>query len=108
MSLTASQARASLFPLIAQVNDDAKPLHITSKSGNAVLIAESEWESILETLFLFTNPTNAKRIVEAMAQVNDKKGSKHSVSEIEKVILGGSIKKISSKKGRKSGRSVKR
>lgn len=108
MSLTASQARASLFPLIAQVNADAKPLHITSKSGNAVLVAESEWESILETLFLFTNPANAKRITEAISQVKSKKGSSHRISEIERVILGGVVKKSSAKRVKKSGKSIKR
>ena len=108
MSLTASQARAELFPLIAQVNEDAKPLHITSKAGNAVLIGESEWESILETLLLFTNPANAKRIIEGIDQANSGKGKRYQLSEIENLILGKSNKKGAAVKGKKSGKATRK
>lgn len=105
MSLTASQARAELFPLIAQVNEDAKPLHITSKAGNAVLVGESEWESILETLLLFTNPINAKRLLEGLEQANSGKGKRYEIAEIENLILGKSVKKSSKVKSKKSGKA---
>ena len=49
MAISASTAREKLFPLIEQVNQDLKPVLITSKNGNAVLISESEYESIIET-----------------------------------------------------------
>jgi prevent-host-death family protein len=52
MAITASQAREQLFPLIEQVNLDSTSVVITSKKGNAVLISESEWESILESMAL--------------------------------------------------------
>ena len=41
MAITASEARARLFPLIEEVNLNEKPVTITSKGGNAVLISES-------------------------------------------------------------------
>lgn len=107
MSLTASQARAELFPLIAQVNEDAKPLHITSKAGNAVLIGESEWESILETLLLFTNPINAKRLLEGLDQANSGEGRRYEISQIENLILGKSVKKSARVKGKKSGKAFR-
>ena len=37
MSITASEARRTLFPLIEQVNDDRTAVEITSKRGNAVI-----------------------------------------------------------------------
>jgi antitoxin YefM len=52
MAISASTAREKLFPLIEQVNQDLKPVLITSKNGNAVLISESEYESIIETNYL--------------------------------------------------------
>ena len=58
MAITASQARAQLFPLIEQVNEDMKPVVITSKGGNAVLISESEYESMIETTYLLSTPAN--------------------------------------------------
>ena len=56
MVITASQARAELFPLIQQVNEDSEHIVISSKNGNAVLVSESEWESLLETVYLMRNP----------------------------------------------------
>ncbi|MBO0729996.1 MAG: type II toxin-antitoxin system prevent-host-death family antitoxin, partial [Acidimicrobiaceae bacterium] len=43
MAITASQARRELFPLIEKVNDDRKPIEITSKRGNAVLMSAEEY-----------------------------------------------------------------
>jgi antitoxin YefM len=70
MAISASQAREQLFPLIEQVNLDSTPIVITSKKGNAVLISESEWESILESMALLTNPSNRKWILEGIDQAN--------------------------------------
>lgn len=69
MAITASEARAKLFPLIEQVNDDEKAIRITSKNGNAVLMSESEYESMLETAYLFSSPANREHIFESMRQV---------------------------------------
>ncbi len=69
MVITASEARAQLFPLIEQVNNDSTPIFITSKKGNAVLVSESEWESILETVYLLRTPTNRERLARSQAEV---------------------------------------
>ncbi|HEX5565495.1 MAG TPA: type II toxin-antitoxin system prevent-host-death family antitoxin, partial [Streptomyces sp.] len=42
MSITASEARKNLFPLIEKVNNDRSPVHITSRNGNAVLMSEED------------------------------------------------------------------
>lgn len=70
MAITASQARAQLFPLIEQVNEDMKPVLITSKAGNAVLISESEYESMLETAYLLSTPANREWLLESLAQAD--------------------------------------
>ena len=67
MVITASDARARLFPLIEQVNQDSTAVVITSKNGNAVLISQSEYESIMETLYLMQSPVNRKRLTESIA-----------------------------------------
>ncbi len=38
MSISASEARATLFPLIKRVNSDHAPVRITSRSCDAVLM----------------------------------------------------------------------
>ena len=70
MVITASEARARLFPLIEEVNANEKPVTITSKNGNAVLMSESEYESILETAYLFSSPANREHLLESIAQVD--------------------------------------
>ncbi|NKY52600.1 type II toxin-antitoxin system Phd/YefM family antitoxin [Nocardia vermiculata] len=68
-SMSASEARASLYPLIEQVNDDAIAVHITSRKGNAVLISEDEYNSLRETLYLMRSPANAARLTRGIAQL---------------------------------------
>ena len=70
MAITASQARAQLFPLIEQVNADMKPVVITSKAGNAVLISVSEYESMIETTYLLSTPANREWLLESLAQAD--------------------------------------
>jgi antitoxin YefM len=67
-TITASEARKNLFPLIKQVNDDRAAIHISSRGGTAVLVSEAEWNSLQETSYLLRNPFNAQRLVESMEQ----------------------------------------
>ena len=56
MTLTASQARAKLFKLLSDAAETHHPIQITSKRGNAVLIAQEDWQAIQETLYLLSIP----------------------------------------------------
>lgn len=67
--MSASEARANLYPLIEQVNDDAVAVHITSRKGNAVLISEDEYNALRETLYLLRSPANAARLAQGIAQL---------------------------------------
>ena len=69
MVITASEARSQLFPLIEKVNTDSTPIIITSKKGNAVLVSESEWESLIETLYLLRTPSNREHLARSQADV---------------------------------------
>lgn len=62
MSVTASEARARLFPLIEEVNDDQVAIEIISKRGRAFLVPEAEYRSMRETLYLLSSPANADRL----------------------------------------------
>lgn len=68
MVITASEARSQLFPLIEQVNNDSTPVIITSKKGNAVLVSESEWEAMVETMYLLRTPANRERLAKSRAE----------------------------------------
>jgi len=65
MSMTASEARRSLFPLIKQVNDDHDAIEIVSKHGNAVLLSAEEYDALKEGAYLLRSPANARRLLAA-------------------------------------------
>jgi antitoxin YefM len=72
MSISASEARQRLFPLLEQVNTDHHPVRITSKAGDAVLMSADDYDSWQETVYLLRSPENARRLMEAVAR--DKAG----------------------------------
>jgi antitoxin YefM len=68
MTISASEARSRLFPLIQQVNDDHTPVRITSRGGDAVLMSADDYDSWQETIYLLRSPANARRLMEAIAR----------------------------------------
>ncbi len=67
-AISATSARANLYHLIDQVNDDAEPVTITGQRGNAVLVGESDWRAIQETLFLESVPGFTESVRQARAE----------------------------------------
>ncbi|WP_342314675.1 type II toxin-antitoxin system Phd/YefM family antitoxin (plasmid) [Mycobacterium avium subsp. hominissuis] len=68
MSISASEARQRLFPLLEQVNTDHEPVRITSKAGDAVLMSADDYDSWQETVYLLRSPENARRLMDAVAR----------------------------------------
>ena len=68
MSITASEARKNLFPLIEQVNEDHAPIEITSRRGDAVLMSRADYDALEETAQLLRVPANARHLVESLEQ----------------------------------------
>ena len=68
MILTASEARASLYRLIDQVAESHKPIVISGKRANAVLVSEEDWGAIQETLYLLAIPDMRESIKDAMGE----------------------------------------
>ncbi len=66
--MTASAARKDLFGLIADVNETREPVTITSKRGDAVLIAVDDYRSLQETLYLLSSSANAEHLTRSMAE----------------------------------------
>ena len=68
MAITAREARKNLFPLIEQVNTDRMPIEITSKRGDAMLIAMDDYRALEETAHLLRSPANVRRLLESLEQ----------------------------------------
>ena len=89
MSISASEARQRLFPLLEQVNTDHQPVRITSKAGDAVLMSADDYDSWQETVYLLRSPENARRLMETVAR--DKAGHSALTKSIDEVreMAGG-------------------
>jgi len=68
MTISASEARQRLFPLLEQVNTDHEPVRITSRAGDAVLMSAADYDSWQETVYLLRSPENARRLMEAVGR----------------------------------------
>lgn len=66
-TLTVTEARANLYKLLDEVAETHKPVLITGKRTNAVLISEDDWRSIEETIYLLSIPGMRESIVEGLA-----------------------------------------
>lgn len=66
-NLSVSEVRANLKVVLDQVVADRVPVAIRRQRGeNVVLVAQSEWDAMAETLHLMKSPRNAARLLEAI------------------------------------------
>ncbi|MEC5192608.1 MULTISPECIES: type II toxin-antitoxin system Phd/YefM family antitoxin [unclassified Arthrobacter] len=80
MSISASEARKTLFPLIERINDDHEAVEIVSRRGNAVLMPAAEYAAWQETAYLFRSPANARRLLDAYERA---RGGQTEVHELD-------------------------
>lgn len=67
-TITATEARSKLYSLIDEAESSHEPIVITGKRGNAVLVSESDWNAIKETLYLLSIPGMRESIIEGMKE----------------------------------------
>lgn len=66
-AISYSEARENLKSVIDEVVSSRAPIAITRQRGEgAVLVSESEWASIEETMYLLRSPANAARLLDAI------------------------------------------
>jgi antitoxin YefM len=71
-AVSISHARDQLFPLVRRVNEDHVVIEIVSRhGGNAVLMSADDYESLQETLYLFSTRANATHILRGLAEARD-------------------------------------
>lgn len=64
--LSASEARARLYGLLDEAAEAHEPIQISGKRNNAVLVSESDWRAIQETLYLLSVPGMREAIRKGM------------------------------------------
>jgi len=66
-TLTASQARSSLYRIIDETAATHEPVVITGKRNTAVLVAAEDWAAIQETMYLLSVPGMRESILEGLS-----------------------------------------
>ena len=67
-TVNVTEARANLYKLIVDATASHEPVVITGKRGNAVLLAEDDWNAVNETLYLLSVPGMRESILEGMQE----------------------------------------
>jgi antitoxin YefM len=66
-----------------RANNDRAPILVTRQGHDpVVLMAQADYESIMETLYLKSSPTNAARLDESIAQLNAGKGTERDFCDL--------------------------
>jgi len=65
-TINVTQARNDMFKVMDSVLEGRRTT-ITSKKGNAILLSEEEWNGIMETLYVLSDPDTLAAIIEADA-----------------------------------------
>lgn len=84
---TYTQARANLAALMDKAVDDKIPVYITRKNGKRVaMIDADDYESLVETAYLLSSPTNARRLLEAIEQTDRGEGKSMTIEELRRTV----------------------
>ena len=81
-SISYSTFRSNLSSVMDSVNDDHKPVLITRQNGKpAIVISVEDFESYQETAYLMQSPNNAKRLNDAIADIEAGETKSHGLIE---------------------------
>lgn len=80
-AITYSEARANLAETIKRVCRDRNPVLITRKrEDTVVMMSLADYEALNETAYLLRSPRNARRLLDAVKQLDAGKGREHALS----------------------------
>lgn len=80
--VTYSEARAHLKDLMDRAVEDREEIVVTRRKGESVVMMSLDaWNSVQETLYLLSTPNNAKRLRDAVAQLDSGGGSERDLIE---------------------------
>lgn len=72
-TVSVTEARKDLYKLVSEVSKGFYPVNIKNKNGDSVvLLSESEWRSIEETIYLTSIPGFVESVKEALKEDRSK------------------------------------
>ena len=79
---TYTEARERLSDIIEKVCEDHDPIIITKRRDKAVVMMSLEdYESLAETTYLLRSPRNARRLLESIKELEERRGSERDIIE---------------------------
>lgn len=77
-----TNSRANLKALMDRVVANRAPIKISrQRAEDVVMVSESEWEAIEETLYLLSSPRNAERLLVAVRGLEANEGEEQDLIE---------------------------
>ncbi|MBI2264025.1 MAG: type II toxin-antitoxin system Phd/YefM family antitoxin [Armatimonadetes bacterium] len=80
VSISATKARSEFFELLKKSIRGHELIRISTREGDAVLISEEDYDSLLETLELMSTPGLAQSIAAARKEIE--RGETYSLNEV--------------------------
>jgi antitoxin YefM len=71
VTLTATEARRTLFDVIKHANQTHDVVRVQHKSGDAVIMSSEDYESLQETLILLSQPGFRDALNESEREIRD-------------------------------------
>ena len=81
-ALPYSSVRQNLAKTMERVCEDHTPIIVTRKKNESVVIISLEdYEALQETAYLLRSPKNTRRLIEAIAQLDEGRGAERGLVE---------------------------
>lgn len=58
--------RKNIFGILEQTIKYNEPVNVSTKEGNAVILSEEDYNGLMETLYLYSNPQVRDEIIEGL------------------------------------------
>ena len=71
--ITATKARKEFFNIIKNATEKHQIYHIRHHKGDAVLLSEEEYDSLIETLTLLSSPHFKEKLHQAQLEIDEGK-----------------------------------
>lgn len=65
-NINISNARANLYNLVRMAIEDSELINLSTKEGNAIIISEADYNSLVETLYLSSDPNYKKTLIDGI------------------------------------------
>lgn len=66
INTNATNFRKNMFEILEQTIKFNEPVNISTKNGNAVVLSEDDYNGLIETLYLSSNPIMKEKIIDGL------------------------------------------